>query len=112
VEAAKPSDNPASKHDYCERYARIAFVRMEISGEQVLTSGAQRTILCAHERKIPALSVVKGNFASDGGRAPMLLAVTLATSMRMSGVLRAHQRLARRSPSSTPSLLGLSSNVR
>src|SRR5437899_8847939 len=59
--------------------ACIAVVRMEISGEQVLTSGAQRTILCTDECKIPTLSVVKGSLASGGGRARMLPTVTFAT---------------------------------
>jgi hypothetical protein len=92
--------------------ARIAVVRMKIPGEQVLASGAQGTILCADEREVPTLIIVKRDLAGDGGRARMLPPVTLAASMGMAGVLCAHQRLARRSPSSTVLLVGASSNAR
>jgi len=84
--------------------ADVAIVRVEIPSEQVLASGAQGTIRGADERKVSSIRIVDRDFAGEGSRACMLPAVTFAASMRMSDVLIAHQRLARRRPSSTASL--------
>jgi len=84
--------------------ADVAIVRVEIPSEQVLASGAQGTIRGADERKVSSIRIVDSDFAGEGSRARMLPAVTFAASMRMSDVLIAHQRLARRRPSGTASL--------
>src|SRR5437667_9430076 len=84
--------------------ADVAIVRVEIPSEQVLASGAQGTIRGADERKVSSIRIVDRAFAGEGSRACMLPAVTFAASMRMSDVLIARQRLARRRPSSPASL--------
>src|SRR5882724_2392601 len=90
--------------------ADVAVVRVDLPCEQLLTAGAQGTILRADERKVPRIR--DGNATGERGGSRMLPAVTGAASMRMFGVRTAHQRLALWIPSSTVGLAGPSSNAR
>ena len=92
--------------------ACIAVVRMELSDEQVLASGAHRTIPFADECEVPGLRIVDRYLTDEGRRPRMLPPVALTASMGMLGVPATHQRLARRSLSTTASLPGASSNAR
>ena len=92
--------------------ADVAVVRMEIPGEQLLASRTHRAIPGADERKAPQLRIVGRDFTGGGCGARVLPAVTLTASMRMTGVLLAHQLFARRRPSSAASLPGPSCNAR